>query len=101
MGSPLSRPDPTSPASVAEALSTRALVSQQQGGVQVAEELYEEAAAIAASAGATNARLGVLFHHGLMRYEHDRAAQGLAQLLFRHAAHSRFRGKLPLFSRKT
>lgn len=33
--------------------------------------------------------------------EIERASQALAQLLFRHGAHSRFRGKLPLFSQKT
>jgi len=33
--------------------------------------------------------------------ELERAAQTLAQLVFRHGAHSRFRGKLPLFHKKT
>jgi len=32
--------------------------------------------------------------------ELERATQSLAQLLLRHATHSRFRGKLPLFSKK-
>src|ERR1700732_4561099 len=33
--------------------------------------------------------------------EVERAAQSLAQLLLRNASHSRFRGKLPLFSKRT
>jgi transcriptional regulator with XRE-family HTH domain len=33
--------------------------------------------------------------------ELERATQSLAQLLLRHATHSRFRGKLPLFPKKT
>jgi transcriptional regulator with XRE-family HTH domain len=32
--------------------------------------------------------------------ELERAAQGLARLVFRHGTHSRFRGKLPLFPKK-
>jgi len=32
--------------------------------------------------------------------ELERATQSLAQLLLRHATHSRFRGKLPLFPKK-
>jgi transcriptional regulator with XRE-family HTH domain len=33
--------------------------------------------------------------------ELERAAQSLAHLLIQHGSHSRFRGKLPLFPRKT
>lgn len=33
--------------------------------------------------------------------ELERATQSLAQLILRHATHSRFRGKLPLFPKKT
>jgi transcriptional regulator with XRE-family HTH domain len=33
--------------------------------------------------------------------EIERAVQSLAHLLLRHATHSRFRGKLPLFPKKT
>jgi DNA-binding CsgD family transcriptional regulator len=66
------------PASVAEALTTRALITQHQGRAQEAEELYQEAASIAETAGATNARLRAHFYCALLRYEHDRAVQGLA-----------------------